>query len=191
MQLRSRQRWMLYGAALILTLIAIFQDGEDPSGPVAVAQASIVEAAPAPQGPQGIELERLQRQSAPVGETDPFAARSWRDIEMEEQRRNAPPAPPPKPQAPPLPFIYLGRMVEGDQTVIFLSARDRNYVARVGETLDGVWRVDSIGEQEMSFDYVPLRQKQRLSYASAGGRAAPMRQNAAPAAEEEEQEKEE
>jgi len=188
MQLQSRQRWMLYAAALIFTLIVVFQDGEDPAGPVAMAQASIVEAAPAPQAPQGIELERLQRQSAPPGETDPFAARSWRQLEMEEQRRNAPPEPPPKPQAPPLPFTYLGKMVEGDQTVIFLSARDRNYVARVGETLDGVWRVESIGEQDMSFDYVPLRMKQRLSFASAGGHAAPMRSAPAPAAEEEQDE---
>ncbi|MGH8698612.1 MAG: hypothetical protein ACREVS_19150, partial [Burkholderiales bacterium] len=74
--------------------------------------------------------------------------------------------PPPPPQAPPLPFAYLGKMVDGAQTTVFLAASDRNYLARAGDTLDGRYRVESIAEDGLAFTYLPLGTKQVLTFAA-------------------------
>ncbi|HKO89419.1 MAG TPA: hypothetical protein VJU83_13000 [Burkholderiales bacterium] len=187
-------RWTLYLIALVATLVTIFHDDEEKVQALPLAHA--VEATRLttdgkPFIAQAIPLEKLQRQSGTAPTADPFSARSWQQMEEEEERRNAPPpAAPPKPQAPPLPFGYLGKMVEGEQTVVFLTARDRNYVARLGDTLDGVWRVAEIRDQDMVFDYVPLKSKQSLSF-MAGGSPATAMPRSLDGQDDEEEEKEE
>jgi hypothetical protein len=65
-------------------------------------------------------------------------------------------------------------MVEEGVTTVFLVQGERNYIARRGETLAGVWRVESIDEQAMTFTYLPLAKQQALSFvARAPGGAAP------------------
>lgn len=170
MALQSKQRWMLYMIALALTLAAVFYDDEQsPSVANAAVVKPVASTVPAAVVAQALPLDKLHRQAGAAPSTDPFASRSWEAMEAAENAKNAPPPPPPKPQAPPLPYAYMGKMIEGDQTVVFLSARDRNYVARVGDTLDGVWQVVAIQDERMSFDYVPLKMKQHLSFAGGGG----------------------
>jgi hypothetical protein len=84
-----------------------------------------------------------------------------------------PPAPPPvtaqaaaPPQAPVLPFRYLGRLDEGDGTpTVFLAegALARPHVVRAGDRLRD-YEVLAITEQGMNFLYLPLQQKQQLLF---------------------------
>lgn len=76
----------------------------------------------------------------------------------------APPPPPPAPVAPALPFTYLGRMVEEDNTVLFLSNQDQSYSVKVNSVLDKNYRVDSINNTEVVFTYLPLNIQQTLSF---------------------------
>ena len=87
-------------------------------------------------------------------------------------RRNLPPPPP---QAPPLPFTYLGKMIDGEQTTVFLTRQDRNYVVRLGDTLDGSYRVEKIEEDRVALTYLPLGTEQTLPFAAtpAAASAAP------------------
>jgi hypothetical protein len=124
---------------------------------------------------------------------DLFPAVSWTAKAQEEAQRNAPPPPPPpkiKPQAPPLPFTFMGRMIDGGQQIVFLVNGDRNLVVREGETFAGSYRVDKIDDQAVTLTYLPLRQKQRLAFAAespprATG-AAPRMAATRPAEEEDE-----
>jgi len=137
--------------------------------PLPARTANTGAAAPAPAG-GGIDLERLRR-SARGAAANAFEVRTWEPPpqrlsarELREQQAAAPPPPPP--QAPPLPFTYLGRMVDGATTTVFLSEGGRDLVVTTGATVSGRWRLDAAGERALSFTYLPLGQRQSLPLGS-------------------------
>lgn len=93
-----------------------------------------------------------------------FAAHSWQ-----------PPAPPPPvavrapaPQAPPLPYRYVGRMEDNGAVVVFLAeggAETRPRLVRQGDQWPN-YRVDEITPQGMRLTYLPLNETQRLLFGS-------------------------
>jgi len=164
------KRRLLLGAALALTLAAVAWASltEEPQGAatVAAARAEVTPRA----GETGMSLfdarrvEELRQVSAdarPAGNA--FAAKSF---------YVAPPspkaAPPPPPSAPPLPFTYLGRMQEsGSQLVVFLARGERLYSVRIGDVIDGAYRVDEFTSEEVRFMYLPMNERQTLRFAEA------------------------
>lgn len=153
--------WALTGS-LIATVVAANLD----SGPPTVAAVTRPVAAGAPRATAvaanaDAEVERL---SAVV-------ARRIQDDGSEVFRVVAPPAPaaktvaaaPAAPTAPPLPWKYVGRMQDGDDTVVLLSGGGKDHSVRRGDVIDGAYLVDEIGPGTIVFVYLPLKQKQRLS----------------------------
>lgn len=69
---------------------------------------------------------------------------------------------PPTPLAPPLPFRYLGRYVEGTQITVFVAHNDQNHALKLGETFAINYKLDEIKDTSLSFTYLPLNQKQSL-----------------------------
>ena len=161
MTLRPLQRRMLLALALALTIGAALWDTGADSLPPSSAQGVRVAAkprgttveAPLPE----LDLERLEA-SAAAGKKmgDAFEVRSWAPPP-------APPPPPPAPRAPPLPYTFIGKMMEAGETVVFLAKQGRNYAVRKGEALDGVYRVDDIRGGTMTLTYLPLDQQQTLA----------------------------
>ena len=156
-------RWMIYGAAIALTLIGIRvaedRDGESTPARVQIHATRNSTAGVAPPELARIpklELERLtlrtQRDTGP----DPFNARSWDALATEEAGRDAPPPQVPPPQAPPLPFTFLGKLIDGEHITVFLTAGDRNWVVRAGDTIDGAYRVEAIGDEKMTLTHLAL-----------------------------------
>lgn len=70
-------------------------------------------------------------------------------------------------QAPPLPFRFIGRYVEDGQTKIFLQNLDQDIAIKMGDTIQQIYRVESVSESAVTFIYLPLGQKQTLDL---GGR---------------------
>lgn len=70
---------------------------------------------------------------------------------------------PPPPAAPPLPFTYLGKLVEEGVLTVFLTRQDRNYVIKAGDVIDGTYRVDTINPSTLTLTYLPLDIKQSMS----------------------------
>jgi hypothetical protein len=168
MGLPSRARWLVLGIALALTLVAARLVGREDERPAPAAPAAPASSAPGGRTAESLDLERLaaRKGSAPAG--DPFRALSWQSMAQEEARRNAPPPPPPPPpQAPPLPFTYMGKLIEDGRTVVFLTRGEHNYVVRQGDTIDRTYRVDAVAEDSLSFTYLPLKQKQQLVFGGA------------------------
>ena len=71
-------------------------------------------------------------------------------------------AAPSEPPAPPLPFKFLGHMVEQGKPAYFLQYGERALVLRPGETVDQLYSFDSAGAGALSFTYLPLKQQQTL-----------------------------
>jgi hypothetical protein len=155
-----------YAFALAVALLASFgpwDDGAPEEGVAprpASAQAS--EGRPAPAATSGaadllaLDLDALGRRELPASRGDLFPATSWQPAPAP----SAAPVQPARPQPPPLPFGYLGRMQDRGVPHVFLSIGDRAVVAKVGVTLEGAYRVTRIDENAVSFLYLPLRQTQ-------------------------------
>lgn len=74
-----------------------------------------------------------------------------------------PPAPPPpRPTAPPLPFRYSGMLEEGGRAAAFLEEGEQIRVVRVGDTLDGRYRVTAVSRARIDLIYLPLNEPQSL-----------------------------
>ncbi|EXI66590.1 MAG: hypothetical protein AW08_02495 [Candidatus Accumulibacter adjunctus] len=89
---------------------------------------------------------------------DLFAALSWTPPPPPE-------VPPPKlkPVAPPLPFAYLGKKLEGEQWEVYLARGDEVLIVREGMDLAGVYRVKSIQPPTLTLLYLPLKQAQTIT----------------------------
>lgn len=179
MSLGQRSRRLVLFGLLGLTLVAMkWVDGEPQVPSAAQAREAARPARVVPpssntpevaQAP-ALDLSRLRRDSGPV-RADPFVARNWDPPPPKVPARlaravaiEAPPAPPP--QAPPLPFTYVGMLDEGDRVTVFLSSANQDFVARQGDVINGSYRVDEVTPQRVVLTYLPLAQQQSLSIGS-------------------------
>ena len=104
-------------------------------------------------------LALAQRPLAPPADsrhplTMAFGARSW-----------TPPPPPPEPvvpQAPPLPFSFLGKQLQAGTWQVYLALGEDLRLARVAAVIDGQYRVESIVPPQIVFTYLPLNERQTL-----------------------------
>ncbi|MFS2214997.1 hypothetical protein ACCD08_10840 [Telluria sp. Tellsp104] len=129
------------------------------SPPLVSAQPAVVTHVPAPvvDAPTTMTL------------TDPFAATSW-----------APPAPapapattraeaaapvvvaPPPPVAPPLPFVYVGRYVEGARQIVMLMKGEQLLLVQQGDTIDNLYRLERVAADRIELTYLPLGMRQSV-----------------------------
>lgn len=77
-----------------------------------------------------------------------------------------PPAPPPPPVAPPLPYQMIGRLEEQGVVSALLATAQATRAVRVGDVIDGQWRVDQISDRGLSLTWLPGKLPQTLSYRS-------------------------
>jgi hypothetical protein len=117
---------------------------------------SVVLAQPAEQLARSIDLSQLERAApgaAPA--SDPFAPKSF----APQQAQQA--AAPAKPEAPALPFRYLGKLIEDGKLSVFLANGAESLTVTAGSRI-GDYRVDKVTESEVQFTYLPLKTKQSL-----------------------------
>lgn len=140
-----------------LALIASVVAGrERPAGPIAeLPKQADTRVRPG----DDLDIERLFRveneEKKPLA--DPFARKSFAPAEQA-----AAPAAPAKPAAPPLPFRYVGKMIEDGKLAVFLSRGEDSYSVRAGQKIDPQYRVDKVTQTQVVFTYLPLKTKQVL-----------------------------
>lgn len=102
----------------------------------------------------------------PLGEprAELFGPHSWQP--PVPRIASAPPAPS-VPSVPPMPYRYAGKLVQGDRLSVLLSKGDTVFPIQQGETLDGAYRVESIGETQITLIYLPLRHKVSIPVVSS------------------------
>ena len=72
--------------------------------------------------------------------------------------------PPPAPTAPPLPFSFMGSYkTQGGGAIYYLTAGDRVYDVKVGDTLDNTYSVDGVKSGQLLLTYMPLKIQQSLA----------------------------
>ncbi|WP_283743549.1 hypothetical protein [Sideroxydans sp. CL21] len=168
MNIPKKYRSWLLGAALLLTVAATASVNNQDDGDIRVVHPEIPKDREMYQRPEHPALEeadslvkKLKRPALPEGVKDMFTAKSW----------YAPPPPPkipPRPSAPPLPFNYIGKMLEeGDHRAVFLEKQSRIFVVREGDAIEASYRVDAINPPVMILTYLPLEIKQTVQIGEA------------------------
>jgi hypothetical protein len=130
--------------AVLGLLASVVAGREKPSEPIAPRIRVPVEE---------LDLSRLERPQDPGAEKNLFT-----NFAAEA----AGPAAPSKPTAPPLPFAYIGKVIEDGKLAVFLSRGSESYSVAAGDTIAGEYRVDAVSDKEVTFTYLPLKTKQRL-----------------------------
>lgn len=115
---------------------------------------------------------------APVPRWSASAREPWPDPGAAALAAWQPPPPPPAPavtapltataslppQAPAFPYQLIGRLVESGRTQALLGAEQRSLAVKVGDTIDGQWRVQAIGDESLELLWLPGPLPQTLRF---------------------------
>lgn len=149
---------LLYGTALFTIIAAIFAPSEQETvQPVQTQKVLLVSQTSSTNIKVSSEASRLM----------PKSRNSLTDEPGDLFYVNKPP--PAKalklelPVAPPLPYLYMGKMIENGVLTIFLTRDNKPYVAHSGDILDNEYRINAIHPPLMEFTYLPLKQNQALN----------------------------
>jgi hypothetical protein len=146
-------RRILGGVAIVGALASVVAGRERPTLELPRPSRSA-----APAAAQALDLDKLALRGEPATEknnVDPFAPRSFSPLVPAEAAK------PHKPVAPPLPFRYLGKMIEDGKLNVFLARGEESLSVRPGDKI-GEYRIDKVSESEIVFTYLPLKTKQSL-----------------------------
>lgn len=156
------KKYILYGSAVLTVIAAIFAPEEDVQQTLQVAE---------PVAKKQVAKEQVESAENSMSLTLSNQLQVNR-VTLSEEPGDLffvpqPPSPrPPKPEpprAPPLPFTYMGTMLENDQLTVFLTREHKSYVVHAGDVLDGQYHVDAINPPLMEITYMPLNEKQSLN----------------------------
>ena len=150
---------VLAGVAVVGALASVVAGRENPA-PAVVEPVKRIDTRLQVQA--DIDLAKLEARTHLANEEgamlDAFAPRNFSPIVPPEAQAKAPVQ---RPEAPPLPFRYLGKIIEDGRLSVFLANGDDSVTVTAGQRI-GDYRIDSITEAEVRFTYLPLKTKQNL-----------------------------
>ncbi len=122
--------------------------------------------------PVPLESEWQQQRALPAPGQDTWAPgqeENFRRAEVIRKSQSAAPAPP---QAPPVPYAYVGKGRDTRGRFAVLRRDDRIYMVRSADVVDDAYRVESIGEDRLLLTYLALGTRETLLFSRAGGHDA-------------------
>lgn len=165
-----KKRRALLSGSLALTLIAVGWVSQFEASDAAITIEPATQKVSLTRKPdiQGTSL--IQNKSQPTAAESTSAIRyadSVKDIFAAPVfKRPAPPPPAEQiaaPTAPPLPFTYMGRILDNGVETVFLATPQNNYMVHSGDVVNNQYRIDSIDNGQMIFTYLPLTITQTLA----------------------------
>ena len=165
----NARRWPVLLILLALTVAAAVLDwpGVEPE-----ESRDVLKKVESRQLPKDIQTEADSRERAVTAATETGARFSHSGFDLFAAVDFQPKpvvhraAPLPAPVAPPLPFRYQGKSIEGSRVSVFLAEGARTHVIRVGSVL-GNYRVEEISNSAATLVFLPLNEKQQILFGSA------------------------
>ena len=168
MKKRARLLWLLIISSVGLAALDYYagtESGENRtnrSSHAAAATPSVQQPSVRPALLRELEALKLARAQPPTAEL--FAAKSWYVAPPPPPPTPPPPPPAPvMPSAPPLPFAFMGRMVEAERLTVFLVKGERVYLASEGDVIDDIYKLEKIEPTQLTLLYLPLNAVQTLA----------------------------
>ena len=162
-EIPRRAALVVVALALIASVVAGREElSSNPQAAPEPAPAPAVNGAAPPAIPD-LDLDKLNRSVRSNTITDLFASKAVPPPPVAVVVTPPPPPPPPAPpSAPPLPFRYFGKWIDGDRTVVFLWNASEGHSVAAGDTVEGTYRIEAISDSSVDFVYLPLGSKQTL-----------------------------
>lgn len=159
MNVSPRTAVVIIVLAALVSLVATGREAPSSAPPPDTARAA---EAPAREAPPDLELDKLERPA--LGEPLANLFATPRPASAGRAARPAPlaAAAPAAPLAPPVPFRYLGKIVDGERTAVFLARNDEHFLAAPGATLAGEYRVEDVTPTAITLVYLPLGTRQSV-----------------------------
>jgi len=172
--MKLSRRALLLVLAATVALVMFDQDTParstnvaEPQRPVRAAPADRRAAQPSPPAFDATRLDRIaQRTRSEQEPKDPFSVDEPEPAVLPVKLQPAPPPSPP--QAPELPFRYLGSQEAGGARTLFLEQQLETHIVKVGDIIANAWRLDEVNQGAAVFTYVPLGQRRTLSLRGPG-----------------------
>ncbi|HXF15416.1 MAG TPA: hypothetical protein VN496_00340 [Burkholderiales bacterium] len=175
-----RKRWFIIAGLLVSTIVAaawVHNAPEDEGADIVAvvpdkvaSQSASTASRPGTRGenktplsartPQ-VNVDKLLARDPGALVRDPFAVPAPK-IRKPVRGTSAARAPAPAPAAPPMPFTYMGKLHSGPDTSVFLTQGDRSLVVHEGDTIDSIYRVERIADDEITLVYLPLEERQKI-----------------------------
>jgi hypothetical protein len=105
-----------------------------------------------------IDLDKLVRAESSLPQNDPFAQRSF-GAEPKAPQAAAGDA---RPAVPPLPFQYIGKVIENGKQEVYVMRGDELLTLARGQKIGNEYRVDKITGTSITFTYLPSKTRQTL-----------------------------
>ncbi|PSJ46743.1 hypothetical protein C7H85_09045 [Zobellella endophytica] len=180
MNKRRMLNWLAFlGAAGVIALIPelLFTEVDGEARPVArdegprqqQGQLATLRSEQEPTMITNVNENRTGDEVAVAGfpRADLFAAHSWHRPAPVPMAEPAPTvAPRPAPSAPSLPLRFIGRLDDSRGTQLFLQWDERIHLVRVGDVIEGTYRLERLDRDRLTLIYLPLRQSQSLAVGS-------------------------
>ncbi len=143
-------------AVIALALAATVVSGREKPDLAEEAEATPARAAraAAPEAAPELDPARLKRTRTDQAIADLFAS----PPPAEAQGQSAP-----RSSAPPLPFQYVAKIIDGDATQVYVMLGEDHYSVKPGLVIDRNYRVEKITETAITFTFLPLGTRQVLS----------------------------
>lgn len=165
-----QRRLLLWGGLALTLAAAAWVDHGDRDNSVELAKKStrqVAQRTPPAAGPSAglgqtpttLTLTDLARNKYTTSHADLFPGRDW--IPPPVAIPTGPAGP------PPLPFAYIGKLLEKGGPVLFLLHQERTLAVRQGDLIDGTYRIEKITPQSVVLLYLPLKQQQFLDLGSS------------------------
>jgi hypothetical protein len=162
----QRRRWFVLLSLLAGTIAAIFYPQEEAPLP----QPKVARSAPAKAAPMQEIVSVEPSRGWLATDENPFAPRGWIAPAPSSPPALArtvapvvlPEAAPPPPSPEPLPFRFLGQMSDGDDRIIYLGQGEQVVPARLGDLLDGHYKVVAIQAAQIEFENTTSGLRQTL-----------------------------
>lgn len=174
MKTASGYRAWVAAAVLAAAIAAGWWFGrEEPEPAPPPPQPTGTPAKPSPRMPLPVQHAAAENPAAenpasPEKVVDIFAPHTWQPPPPPMPVAGAPGVAPAPPQAPPLPFRFMGRIAEPGRAPVFLLVQgERVLPVKVGERIGGAYRLEKFEGGQLYFRYQPMNTVQTLPAGSA------------------------
>lgn len=157
------RRLLLLGALAGLVGYPLLDESATSAG-LAFAQTERAETRAAAKANAAERLELPERRGLTRTQGELFGTPPPKPITKKAQ----PPAPvAAAPVAPPVPYRFAGKVRKGSEEEVLISKGDAVFPVKAGDTLDGMYKVESISAERIDLVYLPLGTRDRIVVSSA------------------------
>jgi len=169
----SFNRWLIWIPLLVVTIYWSFQNSDEEDDSVEEIdyvnqmERSLLREVPKIDveqiAPRLNEMALTKNSSKRPGNKDLFSAHDWNPPAQTKAPPPSAPAPAPaKISAPPIPYLYIGKLETENGVSVFLNRLGETLIAKKNDVLESKYRIEEITVEKIEFRYLPLDEVQTL-----------------------------